>query len=378
MIGGGKAGWLARGRCLRAAEPTPSMARVAARFAAGLVLVGLVGVTAACAAQAGKHGQVSVAVRVARSAGWSTVRAPAVGLGVGTSGVVITGDAALVGLSFGAALNSQGGPVSCVNPVPTAGYTVAGRLAGPLPAPRPLGFNIDAGPVAGGGAAVALISTPGQLTPDCGTPESLRLADLRASGGLSGRVVLQQDALIGGAAISSNPRGDVAAAWLVDVGSAYGGGRVTLRLFVQPSRARAGRIVDVLTQPSPQPGIGGDAVAIDRQGGVLIAYSTLRAIYAVNVTRDGIVGRQQALGPCNTGCRVAAAETPDGRAVVVWDSQQITGDGAASPYVVRAAFRDASNVNFAPARVVDPGGIVDDQQAAPPAVAIAPNGRADR
>lgn len=345
-----------------------------ARVAPGVVLVGVVCLTTACSAHTGRPARTLPQQAPRSSGGWTTVRSAAVPLGVGTSGTVLTGTDALVGVSWAAALNSQGGPVSCVKAVPTAGYAVTGGISGPFSPAQALGFNIDAGPVASGHGALALLSTPGELTGDCGTPETLRLASLSLAGGPQSLAVLQQAAEVGGTTIAANSRGDVAAAWLTGPASAQGGARAhdILHVYDQAARAAPASTVSIPDQPT----VSGDAVAIDGRGNALVAYSTDREAFAVTVDLRGGVGRAQPLGPCNSACHVVASESPDGRGVIVWDSQSITGDGATSPYVVRAAFRDGPNRPFGSSHVVDAGGIVDDQQAGPPAVAIAPSGRA--
>jgi hypothetical protein len=120
--------------------------------------------------------------------------------------------------------------------------------------------------------------------------------------------------------------------------------------------------------------IGSVAVTLDARGDTLVAYSTYSQVLAVTLSRGGVLGRTQVIGPCDLSCDLSASEAPNGRAVVAWGSQQIGGDGAVDPYVVRAAIRPGPDAPFA-GSIQASGSFVDDQSSGPPQVAIAPTGR---
>jgi hypothetical protein len=333
-------------------------------------------------------------VRVPSSSdGWSTVFSPPVAPDL--TGVAIVPDGALVGVS-----GSAGG-ASCVRPADVNGSLIVASLGGSpaasttgvtggirttasgadstaavaaLPAARPLGANIDAGPVTAGGRAVALVSAPLGLNGDCATSENLELVGLAPDGGVDPLDHLASNFELLSAAIAGDARGDVAAAW-IESSTARTEALDTLWIAIRPAGGPTRGPIRLAEKRSPEGlslGLRGVALGIDAGGRVLVGYTTFSQVVAETLALDGSSSAPQVVGPCNENCSLALGEAPDGRAVIAWNSQS----GSLQPGSPLAVLvRSAADAPFGPRQLIDPGQLENGDLGGPQA-AIAPDGTA--
>jgi hypothetical protein len=277
--------------------------------------------------------------------------------------------AALLPASILVGLGTLGGPVSCQHAVGVTGQVVIGPLGpnttasppvGPLAAARPLPVNIDAGPVANGAGAVALVSSPLSLGSDCGTSERLTLADLGTGGTIMRRFQLSDDVEVVDARIAGDARGDLAAAWIEQSGAADEP-IDTLRMMRRPRGQAPETLIPVAQRRSPGgliAGLGSVALAMDGSGRTLVAWTTDSRVLARSFSRSGASGAVQVLGACNENCAVTAADAPNGRAVIAWNSQSGSTEPG-SPLAIIASVRTGPNARFGASQIVDPGQLLN-------------------
>jgi len=175
-------------------------------------------------------------------------------------------------------------------------------------------------------------------------------------------------------ALAANRRGDVAAAWVE-----HRSGRDHLVVAVRGPNRPFGR-------PSVIAGSGfisAPSVAWSARGDLLVAYQrsisrrgpTDRRVEA-RVRRAGHSwGRAQRLGASSGFSEITAAAAAIGRMLVAWGTQDI-GEEANTPWIVRAAMRQAGPHSFRAAQELEVSEGDDERPAGTVAAAIAPAGTA--
>ena len=175
-------------------------------------------------------------------------------------------------------------------------------------------------------------------------------------------------------AIAANRRGDAAAAWVEHLA-----GRDHLVVAVRGPSRPFGR-------PSVIAGSGfmsSPSVAWSARGDLLVAYQrsisrpgrTDRRVEA-RVRRAGHGwGRAQRLGASSGFSQITAAASANGRMLVAWGTQDI-GEEANTPWIVRAAIRQAGPHGFRAAQDLEVSEGRDERPAGTVAAAMAPDGTA--
>jgi hypothetical protein len=133
-----------------------------------------------------------------------------------------------------------------------------------------------------------------------------RLAEVTATGSLLRQTELGARKPTDVRALACGPGDRVAAAWTEWLGN----GRARLLLSWGGERAR---VLDTAEAPYDDAPIGDVALAFAPDGSLLVAYSVFKAVRAVRVTADGVVGEPFVLGPAFEITQVVAE-----RDVVAW------------------------------------------------------------
>jgi hypothetical protein len=166
------------------------------------------------------------------------------------------------------------------------------------------------------------------------------------------------------AAIAADPRGDVAVVWLAPSGS-----RTLVRFALRP----AGHAFEPTTTLGLYSGADYDtplSVAYGTNGDLVVVFQgtseaghvttkTLRLV--ARVKRAGAVfGPIRVIGPAQGATSLASAVAPNGRAVVGWGTARSGGTNLDGTWSVRAALLAPHAKSFAPAQLLDPGGLIDE------------------
>jgi hypothetical protein len=174
-------------------------------------------------------------------------------------------------------------------------------------------------------------------------------------------------------AVAANARGDAIAAWVELLPRRNDRDferRTRLRISLRRAGGRFGRPVTLRSGV----GSGQVAVAYNQRGGIVLAYTAGRSLYA-RVRRGGHGwSRPRRLGPNAGFVDASVVMAPSGRAVVAWGTQD-GGEEANQPWVVRAAVLPARSTTFRAAQTLEPGGAVS-RPAGRVAIALGADGRA--
>jgi len=180
-------------------------------------------------------------------------------------------------------------------------------------------------------------------------------------------------------AIAVSRRGAIAVAWVETHGRFRDRYRLRLRVGQVGGRFGPPRALGDLGAIE-HPGITSVALAWGRGGELVVAYPRTRPIRGRSVRAVEVLAgrpdrrlRRHALGPREGITDVEAAASPSGRVVVAWGSQD-GGEEPNRPFVVRAAIREPGRRRFTAARILDPGGGIQERPVGRLAVALAGDG----
>jgi hypothetical protein len=211
-------------------------------------------------------------------------------------------------------------------------------------------------PLADGTFAV-LLGEPSGAT-SCGLATRLVLARLSSDGRVASRRTLTAAGEGDGAVLAQGAGGTLAVAW-AQAGARGGAGlRVVLR---SPDGTRTKTAVRApgADDGAQEAALDGVDVAVAPDGGALVSFARDQLVWVVAVRSDGRVDRRVGVGDARDATTTDVEVAPDGRAAVLWGTQD-GGEERDEPYVVRAAVRRAGASMFMPAQVLGRSTAVDD------------------
>lgn len=178
------------------------------------------------------------------------------------------------------------------------------------------------------------------------------------------------------ARIATDPRGNVAAAWLEPRH-----GRLLVRVALRPAGRPFGRATTIgvatafgdRTPLEMAYAANGDlAVAFQRSRTKQVDHRSLELVVGVR-RRGRSFFRSQAVGPVLGASSVVVAGAPTGRIIVAWGTQD-SGEGVEDPWTVRATVLEPKARRFGRAQVIDSGAA--GRAIAPVTAAVAADGSA--
>jgi hypothetical protein len=167
------------------------------------------------------------------------------------------------------------------------------------------------------------------------------------------------------ARIAADPHGDVAVVWLQPSGS-----RTLVRFALRP----AGRAFEPTTTLGTYSGSDYGSppldVAYGANGDLVVVFQGTSEVGHTNTKTLRIVARVKraagkfgpvgVIGPAQGSTSLEAAVAPNGRAVIGWGTAPSGGTNLDGTWSVRAALLAPHAKSFAPAQLLDPGGIVNE------------------
>jgi hypothetical protein len=182
------------------------------------------------------------------------------------------------------------------------------------------------------------------------------------------------------ARIAADPHGDVAVVWLATSGS-----QTVVRFALRP----AGHAFEPTTTLGVYSGADYGSppldVAYGSNGDLVVVFQGTSEVGHANTKTLRIVARVKraggkfgpitVIGPGQGATSLATAVAPNGRAVIGWGTALSGGTNLDGTWMVRAALLAPHAKSFAPAQLLDPGGVVDEPNTGVN-VAIGPDGTA--
>jgi hypothetical protein len=305
------------------------------------------------AACGGERAQTSPRLVQARiSERWSTARTVARLPTIDSAGYASeAGPGVLVGAEVATAADG----FSCHHVAPPGGVLVAGNSTGRFMPFRPLGEDLEAGPVAMPGGAAIVTGSTTSIDGECNAVGNLSLVDFSPSGRPVRSVQIAGSGTRSNVQLATDPQGDTAVAWIeLHRSSTY-----RLRVAVHST---TGTLREPLTVAQAQgtapahPGISDDAIAYEPRGGLLIAYDQEGAVYVRVVTSGGTLGPAQRVGPSFAFGDSSLSLGVDrfGGGAIAWETEP-GGEDARGRSRIYTAVRASAGDPFQPAVLMGSG-----------------------
>jgi hypothetical protein len=309
-------------------------------------------------------------VQADRPGRWSTARTVARLPTIESAGYTLgEGSRVLVGAEVSTATDG----FSCRHVAPPSGVLVAGYTSGRFMPFRPLGEDLEAGPVAVPGGAVIITGSTTSTDGECDAIGNLSLADVSPSGQPTESVQIAGAGVRSNVRLATDPQGDVAVAWIERRNSSTYRLRATERTVAGTLR-RPITVAQAQGTPPAHPGISDDAIAYEPDGGLLIAYDREGEVHTRVVTKRGTIGPPRGIGPAfafgNNSISIVVDRSGGG--AIAWETEP-GGEDTPGPSRIYAAVRTSAGGPFRPAVLMGygEGGSVMEGL---PSLAVSPDG----
>ncbi len=200
------------------------------------------------------------------------------------------------GILVGAEVSTATDGFSCHHVAPPSGVLVAGEAAGRFMPFRPLGEDLEAGPVVVPGGAAIITGSTTSIDGECDAIGTLSLVDVSPSGKPERRVQIAGFGSRSNVRLTADPQGDVAVAWIELQSSSTYRLRISVHSATGTLRGPI-TVAQIQGTPPAHPGIGDDVIAYEPDGGLLIAYDGEGEVHTKVVTNRGTLGSAQSIGP---------------------------------------------------------------------------------